>query len=205
MNSIVKNTLILTVITIISGGLLGAVYELTKEPIATAQEQAKQTAYKAVFKEAENFSEIQLPGKSIQEALASEGLEGEEITSAFKALSANGEDMGVVFNITTHEGYGGDINITVGIDRDGKVLGVEILDISETAGLGMKANKPEFLSQFADKRVSLFRYTKNGKSADNEIDAISGATITTNAMTNAVNAGLTGYSVLLAKGGALNE
>ena len=54
----------------------------------------------------------------------------------------------------------------------------------------MEAKKPEFQEQFAGKQVEQFAYSKTGATADNEIDALSGATITTNAVTNAVNAGI---------------
>ena len=68
--------------------------------------------------------------------------------------------------------------------------GIEILSISETAGLGRKADTDDFKNQFSNKNVAQFNYTKSGAAAEYEIDAISGATITTNAMVNAVNAGL---------------
>ena len=66
--------------------------------------------------------------------------------------------------------------------------GYSILDISETAGLGMKANTKEWESQFEGKNVDHFEYTKSGAVKDNEIDAITGATRTTRAMTNGMNA-----------------
>ena len=68
-----------------------------------------------------------------------------------------------------------------------------ILSIGETAGLGMRANTDAFKDQFKDKNVDKFEYTKTGATADDKIDALSGATITTNAMTNGVNAGLCAF------------
>ena len=97
--------------------------------------------------------------------------------------------MGYVLSVTSREGYGGDITFTMGIRLDGTLNGISILSISETAGLGMKAEavlKP----QFENKNVSQFTYTKSGAVSDDQIDAISGATITTNAVTTAVNGGL---------------
>ena len=78
----------------------------------------------------------------------------------------------------------------MGVTVDGVTNGISFLSISETAGLGMKAKEDDFKNRFSGKEVSQFVYTKNGASADNEIDALSGATITTNAVTNGVNAGL---------------
>lgn len=203
MKDTVKNTLILTVITLISGLLLGAVYEITKEPIAKEQERVKQEAYKTVLPMADSFEDISINEAGAGAALEAAGLSHEDITGAVKALDDAGNNIGYVIQVTTHEGYGGDIDISVGVGKDGTVSGVEILNISETAGLGMRANTPEFKAQFADKKVKSFAYTKNGASADNEIDALSGATITSNAMTNGVNAALVYFYEC--EGGASNE
>jgi len=96
-------------------------------------------------------------------------------------------------------------NLSV-IRSDGTVNGVSILDISETAGLGMEA--PNVLvPQFAGKKVESFVYTKTGAKPDsNEVDAISSATITTKAVTNAVNGGIkAGLELLGQWGGGINE
>ncbi len=190
MNSIVKNTIILTVITLVSGFLLGTVYQVTKGPIAEQQEKTKQAAYAAVFTEASSFEDagVELAGEKA--VLEGTGLSQQDITEVVKAVDGSGELLGYVFGVTTHEGYGGDIKISVGVSSDGTVKGVEILEIAETAGLGMRANTPEFKAQYADKKVDMFAYSKTGATADNEIDALSGATITSNAMTNGVNAAL---------------
>ena len=81
----------------------------------------------------------------------------------------------------------------MGVQNDGTLNGISILSISETAGLGMKANTDSFKDQFKNKKVEKFSYTKTGATSDDQIDAISGATITTNAMTNGVNAGLCAF------------
>lgn len=190
MNSIVKNTIILTVITLVSGFLLGTVYQVTKGPIAEQQEKTKQAAYAAVFTEASAFEDAGIDLNSEKTVLEGAGLTQQDVTEVVKAVDSSGAAIGYVFGVTTHEGYGGDIKISVGISTDGTVKGVEILEIAETAGLGMRANTPEFKAQFAEKKVDMFAYSKTGASADNEIDALSGATITSNAMTNGVNAAL---------------
>ena len=110
--------------------------------------------------------------------------------------------MGYVITVTTHEGYGGDIRFSVGIRNDGTVNGISILNIAETPGLGMKAEEV-LKPQFAGKTVSQFAYTKTGAVATEEIDAISGATITTNALVNGVNAGLNYFKNEL--GGGISE
>ena len=189
MNKILKNTLILTAITVVSGLLLGFVYELTKGPIAVQEELAKAEAYAEVFPEAESFRELEdLEGAAVY--LASSAYSAVEINEVAEACDASGNVLGHVFNVTTPEGNGGDIQLTVGIQHDKTILGVSFLSISETAGLGMNADTEEWKAQFRGIQADEIVYTKSGKSADNEIDAVSSATITTKAVTGAVNAAL---------------
>lgn len=202
MNKIVKNALILTVITLVSGLLLGLVYEVTKNPIAASQEKAKQEAYKAVLKDAESFEEYaDFDEKEAAKVVAD--ISGCRVDEVAEAKDGSGETIGYVVTTTSSEGYGGDIQISVGITNDGVVQGIEILSISETAGLGMKATEADFRGQYVGKEVESFSVTKTGASADNEIDALSGATITSNAVTGAVNTGLAYFNQVL--GGSANE
>lgn len=185
----IKNTISLMLITLIAGLLLGAVYEITKEPIAKENQRAKEEAYKAVFADAGSFEEINMDTDQVQKELDSQGLDA-SINEAMKVLDGSGQQLGYVLTVTDHEGYGGDIQFAMGVQSDGTLNGISFLSISETAGLGMKAKEDSFRKQFEGKNVDQIVYTKNGASADNEIDALSGATITTNAVTNGVNAGL---------------
>lgn len=198
MNKIVKNTLILSAITIVAGCLLGLVYEITKAPIEQAQENAKQEAYKTVLADAAEFTvDNTLDAAAAANVLQEAGYTGDDIAEVAKALDASGTVMGYVITVTSHEGYGGDIKISVGILSDGTVKGIEMLEISETAGLGMKASEDDFKNQFKDKQVEKFSYTKSGEDGDDKIDALSGATITTNAVTNAVDCALVYFQNVL--------
>lgn len=198
MNKIVKNTLILAAITIVSGCLLGLVYEVTKAPIAQAQENAKQEAYRTVLADAAEFEVYDtFDAAKAADVLLEAGYGSDDITEVVAAKDASGSDMGYVITVTSHEGYGGDIQISVGILSDGTVKGIEMLSISETAGLGMKATEADFKDQFKDKQVEKFTYTKSGEEGDDKIDALSGATITTNAVTNAVDSALVYFQNVL--------
>lgn len=205
MNSIIKNTLILTVITLVAGVGLGAVYEVTKEPIKQASENAKQVAYQQVITEADSFEEYAgFDEEESESVLSDAGVTGNTINEVMVAKKA-GETIGYVITSTTNEGYGGEIKISTGILSDGTVTGIAFLSISETAGLGMNAEKPEFSDQFADKLVAEYTVVNDGGSgAENEIDALSGATITSNAVTNDVNAALVYFQTIL-EGGTGNE
>ena len=100
-------------------------------------------------------------------------------------------DTGYVITTTDKDGFGGNIQITVGIKKDGTINGVSILSISETAGLGMKATEPSFYNQYVNKKADKFVVSKDGGDGE-QIDALSGATITSRAVTGAVNTAL-GY------------
>jgi electron transport complex protein RnfG len=114
---------------------------------------------------------------------------GMDIDEVSQALDASGNILGYVITVTDHNGYGGDIQFSMGVTLDGTLNGISLLSISETAGLGMRAGDV-LVPQFTDKNVETFTYTKTGSTSDSEIDAISGATITTKAVVNGVNAGL---------------
>lgn len=191
----IRNTVSLMLITVIAGLLLGVVYEITKKPIAEEQQRAKEEAYREVFADAESFEAVEVKTEVVEEKLNKKGFDA-TINEAMQVFDKSGNSAGYVLTVTDHEGYGGDIQFAMGVKSDGTVNGISFLSISETAGLGMKATEDDFKKQFADKKVDSFVYTKNGASADNEIDALSGATITTNAVTNGVNAGLYYISTL---------
>lgn len=203
MKNMIKDALVLCVITLTAGLVLGFVYQLTKEPIAAQELKAKQKAYQEVFQDAAGFEawetlELEKANAIIEQA----GYTEEELSDTVQeAQDTDGNVIGYVLTVTTHAGYGGDITLTVGIRTDGTLNGISILKIAETPGLGMKAEdvlKP----QFAQKKVQSFEYTKTGAMSDMQIDAISGATITTSAVTNAVNAGLAYFKEQLQEGGA---
>lgn len=195
-----KEAGILFAITLIAGLLLGAAYELTKEPIRLQQEKAIQEACAKVFETAASFEgTAYVPGEELTAELSASGV---EVGKVFQALGADGKILGYVLESTSTEGYGGNIVLYLGVTMDGTLNGISILEINETPGLGALA--PEVLvPQFADKKVDSFVYTKSGAVAENEIDVISGATKTTKAITNAVNGGLKAAQELI--GGGDNE
>lgn len=203
MNNIVKNTLILTAITVVSGLLLGVVYGITKEPIAQAQENTKQEAYRTVLSDASEFETVEFDADTAASLLSENGYTSDVITEIAEGTDASGATVGYVISVQSSEAYDGSLSLSVGIASDGTVKGIEMLEISETAGLGMKADETEFKDQFKDKNVQKFTYTKTGEDGDDKIDAISGATITTNAVTNAVDSALVYFQNEL--GGGVNE
>ncbi len=198
-NKIIKDALALTLITLVAGVALGGVYEITKDPIARQEAQAKAEAYEQVFTDAAAFEEVEMDDtliQTIRDQLDQEGYKAQSIEEVMRAEDQSGETLGYAFAVVTSEGYGGDIRFSMGVQNDGTLNGISILSIGETAGLGMNADTPAFKDQFVGKQVEQLQYTKNGATQDDEINAISGATVTTNAMTNGVNAGLCAFRVM---------
>ena len=198
-NKIIKDALALTLITLVAGVALGGVYEITKDPIARQEAQAKAEAYEQVFTDAAAFEAVEMDDtltKTIRDQLDQEGYKAQSIEEVMRAEDQSGETLGYAFTVVTSEGYGGDIQFSMGVQNDGTLNGISILSIGETAGLGMNADTPAFKDQFVGKQVEKLQYTKNDATQDDEINAISGATVTTNAMTNGVNAGLCAFRVM---------
>ncbi len=193
---IIKDAIILCIITVVAGFGLGAVYDITKAPIEKVNYETQQNAYKTVFADAAEFTD--LPDFSSEEAtkIVAESGYGDTIEGCVQAMGSDGSVLGYVITVVSHDGYGGDIKFSVGIKTDGTVNGYSITDISETAGLGMKAKEEAFYSQFENKQVEQFAVTKTGSTSDSEIDAISGATITSSAVTNGVNASIVYFKSL---------
>ena len=157
MKALVKDCVKLVVITLIAGLALGAIYGITKDPIAKQEEKKQQEAYKEVFPDAASFEDVDgFTTEAASKVIAAydnpiDDHAGDVIDSAVMAMDESGNAMGYIFNVTTGKGYGGDIQLTVGIQTDGTVCGYSVLSIGETAGLGMKAkDDPDWGKQFAD-------------------------------------------------------
>lgn len=168
---------ILCAITAVSALLLAAVNSVTA-PVIDKNETAKmQAAMNNVMSAADSFEEI--------EFTASEDCES---VDKIYAAKKGGETVGWCVSASPN-GYGGAINMMVGIDKNMLITGVDIISQSETAGLGSKSTEPEFREQYIGKgRIE--KVVKSGAGED-EIDAITSATITSKAVTKGVNEAIT--------------
>lgn len=188
-----KDALVLFMITLISGLLMGGAYQITKEPIEKATMLANLEAYKAVFPEAADFKvddEMTAAMETCNKDLLSRNFGNVGVDDALQAVDLSGTVIGYVITSHSDDSYSGAVRLSVGIKSDGTVNGIELLEISDTPGLGLKAREPEFADQFMGKNAQSLTVTKSGNAEDGEINAISGATITSSATTNAVNAAL---------------
>ena len=135
---IVHDALVLTAFTLVIGVILGAVYGITKAPIDKANEEAKKEAYQAVFADADAFKQKEYDADEANKMVSDAGYD-DTINDVEEAVDASGNVLGYVITVTAKDGSQGSITFSVGIQKDGTVNGYSITDISETPGLGMKA------------------------------------------------------------------
>ena len=136
INSALRDALVLIAITLVSGLLLGLVNMLTEEPIRAQKEAAVTESCKAVFPSEEGFAQVasfELTGYVPTEMLSADlSKEGVTIGNVYNAIAADGSVVGYAIEVTSAEGYGGDIKLMCGITTEGILRGVSILEISET-------------------------------------------------------------------------
>lgn len=164
-------TVTLFVICLVATFLLGMTNSVTAPIIEKLAEETEIKSRQIVFADAASFGE----------ETEADG------TSIVAALDENGNVIGHVV-VNTAKGYGGDISVMTGVDADGKVTGVNILSHAETAGLGAKVAEQSFRDRFIG-LIGGITVSKD-KAGENSIDAITGATITSRAVTEAVNAAI---------------
>ena len=188
-----KDAFILFAITLVSGICLGFVYEITKGPIEQATIAANNATYQAVLPAASQFDAVE--GSEEQAAVLNASGELSRygnvgVESVLEGTDASGNPVGYVLNTYSNDSYGGLVSLSVGVDMGGTIVGVGIREISDTPGLGLKAQDAEYTDQFVGKNADALTVTKSGSATETEINAISGATVTSEATTNAVNAAL---------------
>lgn len=175
-NSIQRLGGILCIITLIVALLLAGVNAMTADVIKQNEINTLNTALKKIFPDAKEFPEVQISDADKAE---------KGITNAYTATDAGGKAIGMAVKVGP-SGFGGAINMIVGVDPEGKVIQAEILSLSETPGLGTKAKEPKFIDQYVGKSGEL-SVVKSGTPGKTEILALTGATITSKAVTNGIN------------------
>ena len=148
---------------------------------------------------ASGFNQQEYDADAADKMVADAGYD-DTIDDVEQAIDKDGNALGYVITVTAKDGSQGSITFSVGIKNDGTVNGYSITDISETPGLGMKAEEEDFYSQFENKTVDKFTVVKQKPASDDQIEAITGSTITSKAMANGCNAAI--YYFQNALGGA---
>lgn len=184
IKTILHPAFVLFIIVFVSVALLVFFNDLTKEKIELINAQNSEQARIDVLEQADKFEKAD----ENTDVEIYKGYKGEELVGY------------CVFVIP--KGYGGDIEMMVGVDNDLKVTGVKIINSSETAGLGKNAEKQEFTDKFKGLEKGI-NVVKNGADKENnEIDALSGATITTKAVSGGVDTALLAVEKIIDKGAA---
>jgi len=202
-----KPVIALTLIAIVAGLALSGVFSMTKDTIQEQKDAAARASFKTVCPEAETFEETEEIAAALE--MQGDGYWGtaygrSRINEAYVGRDADGKVVGYVVSVTNSDGFDGNITLALGLNAEGVMNGISFTELHETAGMGMRANDDEFRSQFEGRHLYPLRLTKSGEaSAPEEIDAISGASVTSNAVINAVNAGLDFYlaEMILKEGG----
>ena len=193
LKRIPKPVIALTIIAALAGVALSGVYSMTKDPIAAAELAKKRESFKIVCENAADFKEIDAAQKTL------EALEGGTygagkfgttvIEEVYEAIDANGNTAGYVFSVTNRNAYNPPLKLALGLDPDGRILKIAFIELNETPGKGSKADEPAFKDQFV------------GQTDTSAVDTISGATVTSKAVLNAVNAGLDFFQTVIMGGG----
>ena len=182
----IKLGLNLLIISAVAALLLALTNSVTADTIAQRSEQANAEARKLVLDFAETFEEVK--------DAKTDNSKGIEVAEIFEAKDASGNTVGYTLKVLP-SGYGGKIELMVGIDSaNNQVSGINVVSNSETAGLGAKSTDPAFSDQYKGKPLEELSVLKNGTPGDTEIKAISGATITSTAVTNGVDAAIEVYN-----------
>lgn len=166
---------VLLVITAVIAAALGFVNDITKDRIAAIQAQRIAQAMQEIVTDATDFIPINLQTSD------------ETVQAAYEAQK-DGQTVGLCVQVAP-AGFGGEIVSIVGVDTEGKIMGVKITSISETPGLGSKANDAAWLAQYEGLTGPL-TVVKNTATGDNQIAALSAATITSSAVTRGVQSAL---------------
>lgn len=207
-SSIIRDALSLTIITVICSFALAFVYEITKDPIAAQADAKKNAGYQVVYKDAKSLAtdeELLSLATEIDLSTLDASYAGVTIDDVVQALDGDGNRIGYIVK-SNKRGYSSTISVAIGYSLDGVVQGMELLAINDTPGFGLELNNPEFKDRFSGVQTERFELTKGSASKDSDIDVYSGATITSTAVVDAVNASIAFLTSNASDiGGAANE
>lgn len=192
MREIIKLGLTLLLICTISALALSMTYSVTIDKIVEQRNIASEESRKAILPDAESF-------KPVDENKLNEIVKfNDKVVEVYEGY-AGGAVVGYAIK-TLPSGYGGSLEVITGIKLDGNISGVRVGNHQETPGLGANATLPSFYTQYEGKSIDKeLEVVKSEPSNENEIEAISGATITSNAVTTGVNYAIEAFNVIVGK------
>ena len=168
-NEIIKPVLVLVCICLVVTALLAYINSVTSPIIAKAEQEKTEQAMSEVLADADGFEKLEIENLP------------DRVTEVYSAQNGSG----YVFMLTT-KGYGGDMKLICGMKADGTIEQCKTLSHAETSGLGSKTAEDPYRNQYS------------GKNSDtlSEVDAITGATISSNAYKNAIEDAFKAYDMV---------
>lgn len=180
MGKIIKDALILAAFSLVLGLALGSVYSITKPVIEYNAQQKEMEAYKVVFEDSDSFAMVEFDANEAATTMAQVGYDYVAIKNVIEAKDASGNKIGYVISVET-SGYSTGLAMSIGVRLDGTVNGFSVTAHGETPGFGKNVIESDFGEQFKGVKADKF---ENGVN----VDYVAGATITSAALTDAVNA-----------------
>jgi electron transport complex protein RnfG len=202
-NEMVKLGFVLFLIAAIAAGILSVSNLITSDLIAMAEEAASSgpEVAGAVISGGVKFENIDT---DLIENISSKN---EKFVDAKKVLDKDGNEIGyAVRTLSVMPGYGGDMELYVGISSDGEIAGIKVLSLQETPGLGTNVEKKDFQDQYIGKASdSVLQTVKTPPSNDSEISALAGATFSSMSFTSAINNATSIYNSYLKEGAEIGN
>ena len=190
MRDIIKTGIILFVISAVAAFALAMTNEVTKDKIAEQRFLANEQAKKEVLADAASFADV------TGDELAAIAATYAPVVEVYSGLDASGNIIGYVFK-STPTGFGGNVEVVTGISVDGLLTGVRIGNHNETPGLGAKAKDAAFYEQYNGKSAEGEIGVAKSNPTETDIQAITGATISSKAITSGVNASINAFHELI--------
>lgn len=182
-----KLAIALILVCLTSALAVGGVFDFTKDTIAEQIRLKKLRLLHAVLPETDNDVD-----QDYEEKVIGKDRRGNDIKTRYYFGKKDGKLVGTAFSLVTSEGFSGDIEIMMGVDPGGSVTAVEIVQHTETPGLGDKiSKKPEWRAEFKGKNLTNAKWAVKKDGGD--FDQFTGATITPRAVVKLVKEGLERY------------
>ncbi|MCQ2506200.1 MAG: RnfABCDGE type electron transport complex subunit D [Lachnospiraceae bacterium] len=193
-DTVPKGTVVLGVITLVAGLALAGSYQLTKNTIELRKAEEAAASYKEVCPQADRFrkdSKLDAKLDAVKDAVYGTDFGKSYIREAWVAVDASGKDCGYVICVASNDAFDGSMAFSVGFGNDGTVSGISFTELHDTAGMGLLCGEPKFKDQFVGVKTDAYVLDKTGELKDaNAIDTVTGASISSGAVVNAVNAAL---------------
>ena len=204
-----RNIVVLTVITVVAAFALAITYRVTEAKINNSARLETLKSVKAVLPKDAKGNPLYTndPDKlAFEMKITEDQKQVDHLLVFYPGLNAKGEVIGFALKVTSKIGYAGDIQMMIGITSKGEILDIQIISMNETPGLGTKVSEPAFRDQFKGKSLENGAkfVLKKDDSSNYDLDAVSGATISSRAVTYAVHRVVTFYEAhkaeIIAKG-----